>query len=140
MLDYQKKPETTKFLKLKCQCDYFFAFSISNSSKNFNQYILSMTTIKTLSHTRIHNWSLQSFNQDYNLTSNPIYVVFVNCLHEWRNLQFKVNCKIFEKYFEIFPLVGDAWYGVGTRALLDYGDFITHDTIKKAILQDATFR
>ena len=42
-------------------------------------------------HTYIHNWSLQPFNQDYDLVSHTAYVVCINPIHHWRALQFKVN-------------------------------------------------
>ena len=39
----------------------------------------------------IHNWPLQHFSQDYDLASCAIYVVWVNFIHKWRDLQFKVD-------------------------------------------------
>ena len=39
----------------------------------------------------IHNRSLQPFSQDYNLVNHTTYVVCVNFIHEWWNLQFKVD-------------------------------------------------
>ena len=44
-----------------------------------------------LTHTYIHNWSLQPFSQDYELVSYTTYVVCVNFIHKWRDLQFKVD-------------------------------------------------
>ena len=38
-----------------------------------------------------HTYSLQQFSQDYNLASHKTYVVCVNFMHKWRDLQFKVN-------------------------------------------------
>ena len=47
----------------------------------------------------IHNWSLQSFSQDYDLASHTTYVVCINFIHKWRDLQFKFDFErqIFEK-------------------------------------------
>ena len=39
----------------------------------------------------IHNWLLQPFSQDYDLASHTTYVVCVNFIHKWRNLQFKLD-------------------------------------------------
>ena len=52
-------------------------------------------------HTYIRNWSLQPFSQDSDLASHTIYVVCVNFIHEWRDLQLKVDpeLQIFEKLF-----------------------------------------
>ena len=41
----------------------------------------------------IHNWPLQHFSQDYDLASCVTYVVWVNFIYKWRNLQFKVDSK-----------------------------------------------
>ena len=35
-----------------------------------------------ITHTYIHNWSLQPFSQDYDLASHTTYVVCVNFMHE----------------------------------------------------------
>ena len=50
-----------------------------------------------------HNWSLQIFSQDYNLTSHTTYVVYVN----WRYLQFKVDSErqIFQKLFMLILFI-----------------------------------
>ena len=55
----------------------------------------------------IYNWSLQPLSQDYDLTSHTTYVVCVNFIHEWRQLQFKVDSErqIFEKLFMQFYLL-----------------------------------
>ena len=47
----------------------------------------------SLSHslTYIHNWSLKPFSQDYDLASHTTYVVCVNFIHKWRDIQFKVD-------------------------------------------------
>ena len=51
--------------------------------------------------TYIHNWSLQSFGQDYDPASYTTYVVHFNFIYECRDLQFKVDSErqIFEKLF-----------------------------------------
>ena len=67
-----------------------------------------------LSDARSHNWSLKSFNQDYDLASHTIYVVCINFIHEWRDLQFKVDserqifwetfsCQFFYLFSEFLP-------------------------------------
>ena len=55
----------------------------------------------SLEETYIHNWSLQPFRQDYDLVSHTTNVVCVNFIHEWRDLQFKVDSErqIFKKHF-----------------------------------------
>ena len=49
----------------------------------------------------IHNWTLQSFSQDYGLASQTTHVVCVNFIREWQDLQPNVNSErqIFEKLF-----------------------------------------
>ena len=51
--------------------------------------------------TYINNWPLQPFSQDYGLASHTAHVVCVNFIHEWRDLQLKVDSAghIFEKLF-----------------------------------------
>ena len=39
----------------------------------------------------IHNWALQPFIQDYDLASHTSYSVCVNFIHDWRELQFKID-------------------------------------------------
>ena len=39
----------------------------------------------------IHNWSLQPFSHIIGLVSHTTYVVCVNFIHKWRDLQFKVG-------------------------------------------------
>ena len=103
----------------------------------------------------IHNWSFQSFSQDYDLVSHTIYVVWVNFLHKWRGLQFKVDSEeqIIDKLFMeiLFTLslfarnllrvnrrrntICISWQACGsnldftsnkpTHDLLDYGDFLS---------------
>ena len=55
----------------------------------------------TFIHTYLHNWSLQPFSQVYDQASHITYVVCVNFIYEWRNLQFKVDTEqqIIEKLF-----------------------------------------
>ena len=51
----------------------------------------------------IHNWPLQPFSQDFGLSSHTSFVVGVNFIHKWRDLQFKVDSErqilFFEKLF-----------------------------------------
>ena len=49
--------------------------------------------LKLEKHTYIHNWPLRPYSQDYALACHTIYVVFVNFIHVWRNIQFKVDSK-----------------------------------------------
>ena len=44
-------------------------------------------------HAYIHNRSLQSFSQDYNLVAHNGHIVCVNFIREWWDLQFKVDSK-----------------------------------------------
>ena len=48
-----------------------------------------------------HNWPLQPFSQDYGIASHTTYVVCVNFIHKWWDLQFTVDSErqIFEKHF-----------------------------------------
>ena len=41
-----------------------------------------------------HNWSLQPFSQEYDLVFYITYVVYVNFIHEWQDLQFKVDSEL----------------------------------------------
>ena len=49
----------------------------------------------------IHNWPLQSFSQDYSLTSHITHVVCIIFISERRDLQLNVDSEpqIFEKLF-----------------------------------------
>ena len=51
--------------------------------------------------TYIHNWRLQPFSQDYGLASHISHVECVNCIYQWRELQFNVESErqIFKKLF-----------------------------------------
>ena len=60
----------------------------------------------------IHNWSLLSFRQDYDLPSHITYVVYVNFIREWRNVDSEQP--ILEKLFIAILLT----LGVFTRRLL----------------------
>ena len=51
--------------------------------------ILMMKNLHT--YIPIHNCSLQSFSQDYNLFSHITYAVCLNFIQEWWDLQFKVD-------------------------------------------------
>ena len=42
-------------------------------------------------HTYIYNWSLQPVSQDYDLASHTTYVACFHFIHEWQDLQFKVD-------------------------------------------------
>ena len=44
-------------------------------------------------HTNVHNRPLQSFSQDYDLGFHTNYIVYINVMHKWRELQ------VFEKFF-----------------------------------------
>ena len=90
-------------------------------------------------HTYI-NWSLQPFSQDYYLVSHTTYVVCVNFIHKWRDLQFNVDSewqtffyfqsfcqksaerKSPKKYFSYFVLIS----GLG----FVYGDFFLINLLK----------
>ena len=86
----------------------------------------------------IHNWSLQRFNQVYDLASHTTYVVYINFIHEWQDSQSTPNdwfLKSFSWQFyllsEFFPkfcwdefaegiflcLCVDVWPGVSTRLI-----------------------
>ena len=49
----------------------------------------------------IHNWTLQPISKDHGLVSHTTYVMCVNFICEWGDLQFKVDSErqIFEKLF-----------------------------------------
>ena len=69
---------------------------------NTIKYLISLTCFKLISNKiYIHNWPLQPFSQDYALTSHTTHVVYVNFIHEQRDLQFNVDSErqIFEKLF-----------------------------------------
>ena len=46
-------------------------------------------------HMSMQNWSLQPISQDYDLISGTTYVVYVNFIYKWRDLQFNVVCVSF---------------------------------------------
>ena len=50
-----------------------------------------------------HNSSVQPFSQHYDLVSHIIYIVCINFIHEWWDLQLKVDYvrQIFEKLFHV---------------------------------------
>ena len=74
------------------------------NQKNFivwSRRLSKRNKISMTIHTYIHNWPLQAFSQYYGLASHTIHVVCANFIHEWRDLQFKVDSErqIFEKLF-----------------------------------------
>ena len=60
----------------------------------------------TNGYTYIHNWPLQTFSQDYGLTSHTFHVVCVNFIREWRDLH--LNVEFFEKLSIAFPKLIDS--------------------------------
>ena len=52
-------------------------------------------------HVYIHNLFITPLSQDCDLASHTTYIVCVNFIHKWRDLQFKVvsERQIFEKLF-----------------------------------------
>ena len=63
-----------------------------NAVKNRQEKLISLVPNKQSYHIIIiHNSSLQSFIQEYDLAAHTTYIVFVNFTHEWRDLQFKVD-------------------------------------------------
>ena len=54
-------------------------------------------------HTYIHNWSLQPSVRNIDLVSHTAYVVCVNFVHKWRDLQFKVDSER-QIFWETFSL------------------------------------
>ena len=62
--------------------------------KVFNDYKLSNVfewKFSFLSHTYIHNWPYNPSVRVIDLVSHTTYVVYVNFIHKWRDLQFKVD-------------------------------------------------
>ena len=41
----------------------------------------------------MHSWSLQAFSQDYDLVSSTTYIVCINFIHFWWDLQLKHDSK-----------------------------------------------
>ena len=63
---------------------------------NVNECILRISYLNRLRlhATCIHNYiTLQPFSQDCNLASRNTYVLCVNFIHEWQDLQFKVDAE-----------------------------------------------
>ena len=54
----------------------------------------------------MHNWPLQFFSYDYGVASHTNYVVCLNFICEWRDVQFTVDSErqIFEKLFHVANL------------------------------------
>ena len=103
------------------------------------QFLRGVLTRKTIA-TYTHNWPLQVFSQDCGLASQTTYVVCINFIREWWDLQFNVESDKFLRSFwrqfhllseflaeinwekilkEIFFFIlsFDAWSGIRTRAL-----------------------
>ena len=60
-----------------------------------NQRLLNfLKLLKKYLHTHIHNWSLQSFSQYYVLASHTTWVVRVNFIYDWWDLQFKFDAEL----------------------------------------------
>ena len=56
--------------------------------------MLSMKELKSKCNGRITPiYFLQPFSKDYNLVSLTTYVVCINLIYEWQNLQFTVDSK-----------------------------------------------
>ena len=54
-------------------------------------HFLKMVEILFRRDIRIHTkWPLQSFSQDYGLASHITYIVCVNFINDWRDLQFNI--------------------------------------------------
>ena len=61
-------------------------------------------------HKYIYNWPLQPFSQNFGLVSHTTYVVCVNFIRDWREVQFSVNSErqILDKLFHgIFILLSE---------------------------------
>ena len=81
--------------------------NISDLRMNWTELTISDMRAKSHDHqwlfpldtTFIQNWPLPPFIQDCDLAYHTTYIVCVNFIHEWRNLQFKVyfERQIFEK-------------------------------------------
>ena len=76
------------YLILRLRTIYENLFEIQNSDESLNCISLYIIFAER---TYLHNWSLQPFSQDYNIASHTTYVLWVNFIHEWGNLQFKVD-------------------------------------------------
>ena len=80
---------------------YFFGyFLITVFSLNLRKNKLESLSdsYHSCTHPYVHNWSLTTFSQDYDLTSHLWALI---CIHERRDVQFKVDSgrQIFEKLF-----------------------------------------
>ena len=97
---------------LACQCLQFPKMAKNAIFRVFNPLFLENLTLwkvlrsvlsaqKTFRNTWNHlickthaglcNWSLQPLSQDYDLATHTTYVVCINFIHEWQDLQFKVD-------------------------------------------------
>ena len=93
-------------------CFWLFTLWFIDEGASFLHFFLKLKNIRSwrcfssskirtqFSHTfcNIHNWPLHSFSQDYGLASRITYVVCVNFICEWRDLQFNGD-RLFEKLF-----------------------------------------
>ena len=69
------------------------ALRLINQLRNSDSVNNTSEVIYNSSNTYVYNWSLQPFSQDFDLASRTTYVVCVNLIHEWRDLQFNVDSK-----------------------------------------------
>ena len=107
-------------------------------------------------HMYIHNWPLQTFSQDYDLASHTTYFVCFNFIHEWWDLQFKIDSEIqfYSQSFcqkstegkeaeEIFSFLCLTWVlnscltsNKPTHYLLNYGDFYVYTHTHEECLKE----
>ena len=78
-------------------------FSFMDQLTENNNYSWTALVLEC-SLTYIHKWSLQHFNQDFDLASHTTYVVCINFRHEWRDLQFKVDSK-WQIFVQLFMVI-----------------------------------
>ena len=109
-------------------------------------FLTFIDLMKILKSFLLYNWLIQPFSLDCNPVSHTTYVVSVNFIHDWRDIQFIFDCKqlynaiLFtsravarnlqkspKQYFLILLFVRDAkagiWSNKPTHYLLDYGNF-----------------
>ena len=82
-------------------------YVLSLKATEDNKYISRSITRSIIWLLYIQNLSLQAFSQDHDLVSHTIYVVCVNFIHNWWDLQFKVDSErqLFEKLFTLRAFV-----------------------------------
>ena len=107
-----------------------------NSSKNKDKYLRWYRTFgKNTKHlnTYIHTYIIGDYNHSVriiDLVSNTTYVVYVNFIHKWRELQFHGNFYLFSEFLPeigweegnrrrntFFVFCFDVWPGARTLAL-----------------------